>query len=655
MESAGDGLLKRDRTQSKLVKCCFPGKEEQQDADEHINRIFGDALDCGVDVFAFEQIARITCKSCHHSTTKRDASSELSIRLPDDGGDFGIGLGTLLHRYSKAQDLDGYRCTNKNCRKVGTCTPYTSLDLGPSTLLTVVLRTYSADLVKIPRPVTLTERLDVAIEGPEGVASYRLRSIIRHKGTSVKSGHYKAAVRGEEGSRKLYSDDEEPEEITRTEAMDTSTTADGEVDAPYVLLFEPDSSGRGNDSSSSCSTSSSASSSTGSGCESGDEENAGHEGVTGYAEQGGQVQEVVPIVNKETKTPVAGDSRGEVVADTGRGGLTACGVLDLLSIVSAKERSVLTAALQNSENFQAWLFKQKLPNLLAMERHQVDTKIAKLLPDASEDSRPTAKQIANWQHRQRLRLESEMEMKSPAAVESWVWGAYRSADVFFEDPDSVDDSETLLVGYHCTARGGVVISFTTKPLLKTLQHAAPRSGSTQSPFFSSDTRYGQLAAQLGVCTSGFVVLTLDHEQATRSSLYWFSYSVISVECRETSQTVSGHLVDLFARSVGVKHVLAMTFGHDSRPGQAKGIDTAVAQRAEGVRVSHSEDFFHVIKNIGDQVPRQLVASGKQNKKSGKTTLGDFQKMAATIAHRVRQWVWFIRLLFNLWRGQVVGG
>ena len=278
---------------------------------------------------------------------------------------------------------------------------------------------------------------------------------------------------------------------------------------------------------------------------------------------------------------------------------------------------------------------------------QVHAKIPKLLPDSSPEIMPTAKQIKNWQHRQRLKLESEMELKSPAAVESWVRSSYRSVDAFFDDPDTVEDTELLLVGYHCTARSGVVMSFTTKLLLKTFQRAAHRSGSTKSPFFSSDTRYGQLESQLGICTSGLAVLTLDHEQETRSPLYWFLYSVISVECEETFQAVTGHLLDLFGRSVGVKldGCAAMTFGHDGRPGQEKGVDAAVAQRAAGVPVSHSVDFFHVIKNIRDQVPRQLVASEKQKNKAGKT-LGEFQKVAATIAHRVCQWVWTIRLLFN---------
>eukprot|EP00392_Amoebophrya_sp_AT5.2_P019296 g20072.t1 len=773
MEAAAPGgTVDRDKAQDSLIRSVFPGENPhrkprldadcQQDAREFLLKIFEGARESEVDGFGFFITEKITCSACNKMhISSHNLATELCLGFPEDPRGSSPSLEALAASFFESTSTGtGYKCPS--CGKVDTCSHTKTAEADGGAPLVVMLKSYNEAGQKYCVPVDIPARLDLQRFGFS--FAHRLRAVVRHRGRSVLAGHYTAVTRAG-ASYTLHDDDAPPQRVSEKAALGAVIDKRARsINAPYILFYEPEEASEA-DAGSGVASEAGAGADAGADSDSDSEEGAeaGAESDSeGKADPGEEPDAGTGAGTQKTpQTPggqvVAGGSRGEIVADTGRAGLTACGVLDLLNIVSSKERILLTAVLQNSENFQSWLFKQKLPNLLAMEKHQVptigskakatesrfdvivhalpsefltkghkvvgdasytvegtkteiltastpgtglgekirrlciaanppffigqcrskgtgirtaeeerggsywdcesctegdcsvDTKIVKLLPDAGEDSRPTLKQIANWQHRQRLKLESEMELKSPAAVESWARGAYRSVDVFFDDPDSVDDVETLLVGYHCTEKSGVVMSFTTRPLLQILQHAAPRSGSTTSPFFSSDTRYGQLEAQLGICTSGLVVLTLDRDQATRSSLYWFLYSVISVECQETFETVAGHLIDLYARSVGVKldGCAAMTFGHDGRPGQEKGVDAAVAQRAAGVRVSHSVDFFHVIKNIGDQVPRQLVASGKQNKKPGKTTLGDFQKMAATIAHRVRQWVWFIRLLFNL--------
>eukprot|EP00392_Amoebophrya_sp_AT5.2_P013909 g14042.t1 len=65
--------------------------------------------------------------------------------------------------------------------------------------------------------------------------------------------------------------------------------------------------------------------------------------------------------------------------------------------------------------------------------------------------------------------------------------------------------------------------------------------------------------------------------------------------------------------------------------------------AHGSRMDYKNvDFFHIVKNVLEQVPRQLILY----KKATRGGLGEAQKKGAALASRVRAWMWAVRLLFN---------
>ena len=282
------------------------------------------------------------------------------------------------------------------------------------------------------------------------------------------------------------------------------------------------------------------------------------------------------------------------------------------------------------------------------------------------DTLPQLKAVENARYRSARRVQAAAELESPAAVEAHLKQHFRTLNQWEQrgSNDTFRDRfELLLVDFHHTEKGGIVVTFTTPYLLEELQKLTDRAGCRSCPFFSTDTRYGQLAANQGLHVFGICANTMENGEV-RSSFYWFGFSVISVEDKLTFELTTANGLRVWNVATGAEPVecVSMVFGHDSRPGQCVGIARGCERRRrdllglpdpteftdeEAAKMFPPEtfqvlDFYHKTDNLDKNCGKHVsVASRGKSIKSA-----DVTRCTKQWASRCNKWLWFARLSFN---------
>ena len=106
--------------------------------------------------------------------------------------------------------------------------------------------------------------------------------------------------------------------------------------------------------------------------------------------------------------------------------------------------------------------------------------------------------------------------------------------------------------------GQIVAGSTTHMLLASAQGELERSGEKACPFYAAGARHGQLHSQLGILAFGPVLPTADRQGEARSSFYWTSFFVISVESEDTFAEVARQSFDTLERGCGFEPCAAVS-------------------------------------------------------------------------------------------------
>ncbi|KAF3483563.1 ubiquitin carboxyl-terminal hydrolase [Arthroderma uncinatum] len=180
---------------------------------------------------------RSTCQNCQHTKySEKDHSWVLSA--PPLEGKLG-SIEDCIREYMKPEIIPGYKCDN--CKTESTLYRQMFIRDAPEVLVVQITRfkvSETGESSRLTTRVTFAEDLDLTPRlipraGRSGeTLSYQLSSVVVHRGTTIKEGHYISYVKGPNGAWASLDDE-------FSEHVDISAVLNCHEDmvVPYVLIY----------------------------------------------------------------------------------------------------------------------------------------------------------------------------------------------------------------------------------------------------------------------------------------------------------------------------------------------------------------------------------------------------------------------------------
>ena len=243
-----DQILTQESPQSSHViqGCEWMLGEQQEDALDFlywfVNLFICDAV-FGASAKKMFQINLVgvwqcaTCRTFYDGRDEFDTGLILSIEAP-----LGESLDNYIHQYFEALRMNGV-CTQRGCASLGHATSVDRCQRivhAPQVLFLNLRRAtegFRKNHKRIKYPFSLDLGRYTHIRRFKGTATYKLSSVVCHRGATVWEGHYIAYVMGKDVERQRYDvpiryNDQEVQEVTLSEMLCPREGFD-----PYILVY----------------------------------------------------------------------------------------------------------------------------------------------------------------------------------------------------------------------------------------------------------------------------------------------------------------------------------------------------------------------------------------------------------------------------------